>query len=116
VSNRQRIGLMRQRLVLERVTSTTSRPLGEKQPNFTAVGTFFAEVVPMGGDEIVSGSQVRPTSFYRIKMRQEVVISSADRFRFEGTQRYLAIKNINRVMERNAYYEIIASEIPGERA
>ena len=116
MSKKRRIGSMRQRLVVERVTSTTFSAMGEKQPNFTAVGTFYAEVKPLGGNEIVSGSQVRPASFYLINMRNFGVLYNTDRLRFEGTTRYLAIKNINRENERNEFYNIMATEIPGEKA
>jgi head-tail adaptor len=62
-------GLKRQRLNLYDVPETTVDPVGQPSQTPVFIGTFWAEVSMLRGDEMLNVRQMWPTATHIIKMR-----------------------------------------------
>lgn len=103
------IGLMRQRLVWQQATFTTSQS-GQTVPSWSTVGTYWAHVEPMRGMELYNASQTKTGTWHKVRMRNVGSITPKDRFLFEDTGRILNVESVLREDERNAYLIIQCTE------
>jgi hypothetical protein len=105
------VGRMRQRVswqVWDGSTDTMNEPLDS---GFITQGSYWAEVIPLGGSEKPVGKQDNAASFGTIKMRNVGPIKPSDRFLFEDTGRILDLTSVVREGERNAYLLIEFTEL-----
>jgi head-tail adaptor len=62
-------GDLRHRITLNRATGTTRSPVGQLQPNYATVGSYYSLVECLGGSEQVNATQLKGVLKYRIKIR-----------------------------------------------
>lgn len=103
------IGQMRQQLVWQQATYTTSQS-GQTIPSWSPVGTFWASVTPMRGMELYNARQLKAATWHVVRMRNIGSISPNDRLTFENTGRIFNVESVFREGERNAYLVIHATE------
>lgn len=102
------VGKLRHRITVQRGTVTIDE-YQQPQETIEDIGTYWAQVIPLSGKELVNAKQIKPTTSHQVYMRQNVPVIATDRLLFEG--RYLGIDQINRMGERNEWYSIMCTEI-----
>ena len=81
---------------------------GQKITSYATQGTYWAEVLPLRGDQVANGDQLKPRRQLRVRMRFGPAIEAEDRLLFKG--RSLAVDSIRLLEERDTWLEIIAIE------
>jgi SPP1 family predicted phage head-tail adaptor len=112
----QDAGDMRHRLTLLTASAGPQSRTGQLPTIYTPAGTFWANVDPLTGRELVNAKQVKATISHKITMRQVAAIKPTDRFQFQGTARLFNIETVIRIGEQNGFYLINATELFGEKA
>jgi len=93
-------------------TTETFDSFGQPVQSWTTVGTFWAEVIPLTGHELVAAKQVKAQATVKIKMRYQgssVKVSPENRLLLNG--RMFGLFDVKNVEERNRRYEMTAYEI-----
>lgn len=109
------IGDLRHRVTLLSASAGTQSMSGQLATTYTTVGTYWANVRPLTGRELVNAKQVKATISHEITMRQVGSIKATDRLQFQGTARLFNVESVIRVGEQNAFYLIHATELIGEK-
>ena len=102
-------GDLRQRVTWQKKTRAV-RPGSAGQPitSYAAQGSYWAEVLPLRGDQVANGDQLKPRRQLRVRMRSGPGIEAEDRLIFKG--RALTVDSIRTLEERDTWLEIIAIE------
>lgn len=93
--------------------ATTPTSAGQKLPNWSDRGTYWARVEPLSGRELWTARQLQASTSHRIIMREVGAIRPRDRFTFVDPvfgQRYLYVESVYRLAEQNEFLVIEASE------
>ncbi len=105
-------GKFRQRVQLQALSQTeTFDSFGQPIQTWSTVGTYWAEVTPLFGHELVSAKQVKSQASLKIRMRYQghVAVSGENRLILNG--RTLGLFDVRNIEERNRVYDMIAYEI-----
>lgn len=89
-----RIGKLRQRVTIERLTITQDPDYGSTIETWTPLGTFAASVEPINGREYFTAHMAASEVTTRIRMRYQAGITSTDRIT-HGTTVYNVQSVIN---------------------
>jgi len=110
-------GKLRQRFLLQAPTvPETFDSYGQPVPSFDDVGTFWGEIIPLGGYEAVKARQIYAEATHQINMRWQGLALPVDStyrvLRTEnGVTRTFGIGSINDVEFRHRQYSILAKEV-----
>ncbi len=78
-------GDLRHRVTLLRDSGTIPNAVGQVTPIYSAVGTYYALVEGLGGDESTNAAQLKGTSKYRVTLRASAgPIRPTDRIAWNG--------------------------------
>jgi SPP1 family predicted phage head-tail adaptor len=120
--NAQWVGKYRQRVTLQDIPETALDSYGQTSQAATAIGTFWAEVAPLRGDEQLNVRQIWPTATHKVKMRWlgSAIPSTASnphglilprmRLQLGLDGSYLNILFANNVEKRNRQWELVCEE------
>jgi SPP1 family predicted phage head-tail adaptor len=104
---------MRQRVTLQALSATESfDSFGQPVQAWASVGTFWCEVIPLTGHELVAAKQVKAQATIKVKMRFQgtsISISPENRLLLNG--RVFGLFDVRNIEERNRRYEMTAYEI-----
>jgi len=105
-SKRKHIGNFKQRVSIERYT-TTSDGMGGTTQTYSEVGKVWANIIPLSGKKRLEFGKLDSTVTHEILMRYKEDISDQDRLKYKGKNYTLKFK-INED-EENAYLNFGAS-------
>lgn len=102
-------GKLRNRVTVQ-VATTTTNSYGQSVESWADVGTFWAYVRPLGGNEAVVAKQVQENATTAITLRWQgsTTLTILHRILFNG--RVLGITQVNDVDERNRQLELLCQE------
>jgi SPP1 family predicted phage head-tail adaptor len=101
------IGRLRQKVTLEKATSTTDNAGGCTE-TWASVVSFYADIRPSGGDEAYRQGKVQDKITHKVYCRWRSDIKTAYRLKYES--RYFNIKSIKNIDERDRFLELTCSE------
>jgi SPP1 family predicted phage head-tail adaptor len=111
--NPTRAGKLRQRVQLEQLQPSESfDTFGQPIPTWTTVGTYWAEVVPLVGNEAYIARQVKAEATHKLTVRYlgaNVTLNPTDHWILDG--RTFGIVEVRNIEERNRRYEMTVKEI-----
>jgi head-tail adaptor len=121
-------GSYRQRVTLYDVPESNTDTWGQPSQEPTSIGTFWAEVRPLKGDEMLNVRQVWPTATHKVKMRwlASSLPATSDnpqrqlmpqmKFQLVLDKSWLNIIWADNVEKRNWQWELICEEHVGASA
>lgn len=107
-----RSGLQRHRVELHGIAEARDS-VGVARKTWVVLATFWAEVRPLRGAEILNVKQVWATAEYFVNFRwlgQDLPVDSTQRLKVLNSGKILNILNVNNVEERNRSYELVCTE------
>lgn len=108
-----RSGTLRQRVTLQRLaTPETFDSFGQPIQDWVPVGTYWAEVRPLAGQEAYVARQVKAEATHALALRwlgAAVTLRPTDQFLLGD--RAFGIVEVRNVEERNRRYELTVKEI-----
>lgn len=108
-----RTGTLRQRVTLQQLPAAeTFDSFGQPVQTYQTVGTYWAEVRPLAGQEAYVARQVKAEATHAVTLRylgSSLTINPTDRLICKG--RTFGIVEIRNVEERNRRYELTVKEI-----
>jgi head-tail adaptor len=113
---------MRQKITLQQNTNTGANSTGQSTPNWSTLGSYWAEVISPSGDQVINAAQLKATTMTKVIMRQlgingPAIVPGLFRLQYlgsDGRQRNLNILSVVAIDNRNAYYEIMTQELYGQ--
>ena len=106
------VGRFRQRVTLQDLVETVDT-YGQPVQSWVDLATFWAEVRPLRGSELLNVKQSWATASHFVNFRymgSMVRPNPRQRFKLTKDGRILNILNINNVEERNRAYEVTCEE------
>lgn len=105
-----RAGMLQHRVTLQRPTDTNTN--GEAIKTWTTIGTYWAFVQPVGGNENISfAQQVQAETTCNVLMRYVGEIEAGDRLQFKS--RTLHVASVANVDEANEETRLVCKELHG---
>lgn len=103
-------GKLRHRITHQTLSETTDPRSGQRLQSWTDVASYWAEVRPLSGRELVNAQQIRTDVSHSITLRADVgSIMTKDRFVF-GSRHFNLVQVID-LEERGIEVAIMATEV-----
>lgn len=105
-------GKFRQRVQLQAPNQTeVFDSFGQPVVTWTTLGTYWAQVSPLTGHELVSARQVKAQASLKVRIRYQGQVSVSPENRLVLNGRTLGLIDVRNIEERNRVYEMTAYEI-----
>ena len=102
-----RPGKLKQRITIERPTTSTDA-YGGTAVSLSSLGTFWAEVVRLGGSRALQYQELGFSRPYRITLRQNIDLLEDDKITYDS--KTLVIASVETDIDRGRYQVVIANE------
>ena len=107
-----RAGRLRHRVAIQAVTATTAGATGQPVPTWTTLGTVWAAIEPLKGQERLDAAGVQAKLSHRVIMRHNAYpgLTSAHRLKFKGRIFEIVGPPVN-VAERGIEWQVDCREV-----
>ena len=102
-----RAGLLSERIEIQLPTETQAAD-GQVIPSFASIGTYWARVEPLSGNELIRAQATQIAATHRITMRYTPAITERCRIIYRGSK--LDVTNVANPGSRNAEMILQAKE------
>lgn len=101
-------GDLNRRVLIQRRNTTTDAVYGSRSTQWVDVATVWAQISPMGGQEVLLAEAIKSKSTHQVTMRYRTNIDPTCRIVYQG--RYFDINSMNDVDTAHEYLQLMCTE------